>query len=72
MLAKIHAAGGAGALFKADASDELIEQVFNLNARSIIACCRGVIPLMRAQGGGIIHVTSQAARTGGSSGSVMP
>lgn len=109
VLAQIHAASGAGALFKADvsdsgqcaalinaahshfgridvlinnaggfvrkemlavASDELIEQVFNLNARSIIACCRGVIPLMRAQGGGsIINVTSQAARTGGSSGS---
>ena len=52
------------------ADDELIEKVFNLNARSIMACCRRVIPLMRAQGGGtIINVTSQAARSGGSAGS---
>lgn len=52
------------------APDELVDQVFNLNARSIMACCRRVIPLMRAQGSGnIINVTSQAARTGGSTGS---
>ena len=52
------------------APDDLIDQVFNLNARSILACCRSVVPLMRAQGGGnIINVTSQAARTGGSAGS---
>lgn len=54
----------------AAADDELYAQVFNLNARSVIACCRAAVPLMRAQGGGtIINVTSQAARTGGSSGS---
>lgn len=52
------------------ADDELIEQVFNLNARSILACSRHVVPIMRSQGSGnIINVTSQAARSGGSSGS---
>jgi len=51
------------------ASDELIDQVFHLNARSMIALCRSVIPLMRASGGGsIINLSSQAARTGGSLG----
>lgn len=53
-----------------DANDELIDQVFHLNARSMLALSRAVIPLMRKQGGGsIINVTSQAARTGGSFGS---
>ncbi len=53
-----------------DASDELIDRVFHLNARSMIALCRGVVPLMRAQGrgGSIVNLTSQAARTGGSLG----
>ena len=52
-----------------DASDELIDRVFHLNARSMIAMCRSVVPLMRRQGGGcIINLTSQAARSGGSAG----
>ncbi len=52
-----------------EASDELIDQVFHLNARSMIALCRSVVPLMRRQGGGcIINLTSQAARSGGSLG----
>ncbi len=54
----------------AEASDELIDEVFHQNARSMIALGRSVIPLMRAQGGGsIINMTSQAARSGGSAGS---
>jgi 3-oxoacyl-[acyl-carrier protein] reductase len=53
-----------------DASDELIDRVFHLNARSMLAMCRAVVPLMRRQGGGgcIVNVSSQAARTGGSLG----
>ncbi len=53
-----------------DASDELIDRVFHLNARSMIALCRHVVPLMRqrGQGGSIVNLTSQAARTGGSLG----
>lgn len=54
----------------ADASDDLIEKVFALNARSMMALNRSVIPFMRAQGtGAIVNVVSQAARTGGSLGS---
>jgi 3-oxoacyl-[acyl-carrier protein] reductase len=51
------------------ASDDLIERVFQLNARSMLALNRAVIPYMRAQkAGAIINMTSQAARTGGSLG----
>jgi NAD(P)-dependent dehydrogenase (short-subunit alcohol dehydrogenase family) len=51
-----------------EASDELIDRVFHLNARSQLALCRCVVPFMRAQGtgGSIINLTSQAARSGGS------
>ena len=52
-----------------DASDELIDRVFHVNARSMLALSRYVVPLMRSQGGGgIINLTSQAARSGGSPG----
>ena len=51
------------------ASDELIDRVFHVNARSMLAMSRYVVPLMRNQGGGgIINLTSQAARSGGSPG----
>lgn len=51
------------------ASDELIDRVFHVNARSMLALSRHVVPLMRSQGGGsIINLTSQAARSGGSPG----
>ena len=108
VLARVRAAGGDGAVFRADvsdtaqlerlaaevhqhfgridvlinnaggfvrrtplveASDALIDEVFHLNARSMIALCRYVVPHMRQQGGGcIINLTSQAARSGGSMG----
>ena len=53
-----------------DASDALVDRIFHLNARSMLALCRYVVPRMRQQGGGgsIINVTSQAARSGGSLG----
>jgi 3-oxoacyl-[acyl-carrier protein] reductase len=53
-----------------DASDELIDRVFHVNARSQLALCRHVVPHMRRQGtgGSIINLTSQAARSGGSFG----
>ena len=52
-----------------DASDALVDSIFHLNARSMLALCRYVVPRMRQQGGGsIINVTSQAARSGGSPG----
>lgn len=52
-----------------DADDGYIDAVFRLNARSVVAVSRRVIPLMSAEGGGvIINVTTQAARTGGGPG----
>jgi len=48
----------------------LIDQVFHVNARSMLALTRCVVPMMRRQGGGgsIINVSSQSARGGGSLG----
>ncbi len=52
-----------------EASDALIDQVFHVNARSMLAMSRNVVPIMRRQGSGcIVNVTSQAARSGGSLG----
>ena len=51
------------------ASDALIDTIFHVNARSMLALSRHVVPGMRAQGGGsIINLSSQAARSGGSLG----
>jgi 3-oxoacyl-[acyl-carrier protein] reductase len=81
MVAKVHAHFGridvlvnnAGGFVKrapiVDADDDYIDEVFRLNARSVVAVSRRVIPLMAAGGGGnIINVTTQAARTGGGPG----
>ena len=52
-----------------DADDDYIDAVFRLNARSVVAVSRRVIPIMSQGGGGcIINVTTQAARTGGGPG----
>jgi len=50
--------------------DEFIDQVFDLNARSVVTACRSVLPLFTKQRNGcIINMTSISARTGGSPGS---
>ena len=50
--------------------DEFINQVFDLNARSVVTACRAASPLFSSQGGGcIINISSISARTGGSPGS---
>ena len=55
-----------------DIDDELYDDIINLNARSVFACSRAAIPLLRVQGGGcIISTTSIAARTGGGSKSTL-
>jgi len=66
----------AGSLVKrvpiAEFDDALFDEVMHINARSVLAYCREVVPLMRAQGGGnIINVTSVAARTGGGPGAYL-
>lgn len=50
--------------------DDFIDQVFDLNARSVVTACRAVLPTFMTQGRGcIINVSSISARTGGSPGS---
>lgn len=57
----------------AEFSDELFDEVMHINARSMLAFCREVVPGMRAraQGGSIINVTSIAARHGGGPGAFL-
>lgn len=50
-------------------SDHFIDQVFDLNCRQLVHCCRLAAAEMRKQGGGcIINVSSIAARNGASAG----
>ena len=51
--------------------EELWDEVFELNAKSVFLCSRKAIPILKQQGGGrIINVSSQAARNGGGGGSI--
>ncbi len=63
----------AGALVKrmpiAEATDELYDQVLDLNVRSVVVACRAAIPWLQRQGGVIINTSSIAARNGGGPGS---
>lgn len=53
----------------AEAYDALIDEVFHLNARSMLALTRALLPAMRGRpGANVINMTSQAARTGASPG----
>ena len=53
-----------------EVDDDFIDQVFNLNARSVVTACQAALPEFVLQGGGcIINVSSISARTGGSPGS---
>ncbi len=55
-----------------DVDDALYDHILDLNARSVFACSRAVLPLMEASGGGaIISTTSLAARNGGGSRSTL-
>lgn len=50
--------------------DDFIDQVFDLNARSVATACRAALPVFTQQKSGcIINVSSISARTGGSVGS---
>ncbi|MGJ7545979.1 SDR family NAD(P)-dependent oxidoreductase [Variovorax sp. LT1R16] len=67
----------AGSLVKrapiAEFDDALFDEVLHINARSVLAFCREVVPLMRArgQGGSIVNVSSVAARNGGGPGAYL-
>jgi 3-oxoacyl-[acyl-carrier protein] reductase len=52
-----------------DVDDAFIDQVFDLNVRSVIHACRAAEPHLAKTQGSIINVSSISARTGGSPGS---
>ena len=63
----------AGSLIKRtpfeDLSDDLIDKVFDLNVRAVIAACQAAVPYMEKAGGGsIINVGSIAGAVGGGPG----
>ncbi len=55
-----------------DVTDDFVLDVFRVNALSVVAACRAAVPVMRARrDGAIINLSSVAARTGGSSGTMF-
>lgn len=55
-----------------DSGDALLQQLYELNMRSVVVASRAAIPHLRKRGGGsIINTTSIAARHGGGPGSVL-
>ena len=53
----------------ADWTSTQIDEMLQLNVRSVVAMCQAIVGVFRAQGGGnIINVTSVAARNGGGPG----
>jgi 3-oxoacyl-[acyl-carrier protein] reductase len=54
------------------ADDDLLQQLFDLNVRSLVAASRAAIPHLRTAGGGsIINTSSIAARNGGAAGATL-
>lgn len=65
----------AGALLERqpieDLTEELWDQVYDVNVKSVFLCTKKAIPLMKEQGGGvIINTASVAGRNGGGAGSL--
>jgi len=54
-----------------EASDEHIQAVIDLNARSVISMTRAARPWLERQGGFVINTTSIAARNGGAAGAMI-
>jgi 3-oxoacyl-[acyl-carrier protein] reductase len=52
----------------AGVNDETLDEVIDLNIRSVLVASRAALPHLKKQGGFIINTTSIAARTGGSLG----
>ena len=54
----------------AEASDEHLANVLDLNARSVAVACRTALPyLLKSEHGAVVNTTSIAARNGGATGS---
>lgn len=54
-----------------EASDEHVQAVIDLNARSVVSMTRAAAPWLERQGGFIINTTSIAARNGGAGGAML-
>jgi 3-oxoacyl-[acyl-carrier protein] reductase len=54
-----------------EASDEHVQAVIDLNARSVISMTRAALPWLERQGGFVINTTSIAARNGGAAGAML-
>jgi 3-oxoacyl-[acyl-carrier protein] reductase len=54
-----------------EATDEHLQAVLDLNARSVVAMTQAAVPWLERQGGFIINTTSIAARNGGAGGAVL-
>ena len=55
-----------------DLTDDLYDELMDLNVRSVVAASRAAIPHLRSRGGGaIVNTTSIAARHGGGPGAVL-
>lgn len=56
----------------ADCDATFLNEMLDLNVRSVVRMCHAILPVFRAQGAGnIINVTSIAARNGGGPGVVL-
>jgi 3-oxoacyl-[acyl-carrier protein] reductase len=55
----------------AELTDDAIDAVFDLNARSVVVACREALPALALSRGSIINVTTISARSGGSAGSSL-
>jgi 3-oxoacyl-[acyl-carrier protein] reductase len=64
----------AGAMVRrtplAEISDEIFDEIIDVNVRSTMMCCRHALPHLR-EGASIINLTSIAARTGGGPGASL-
>ena len=60
-----------GRVHSLEASDEHVQAVIDLNARSIIWVTRAARPWLERQGGFVINTTSIAARNGGAGGAMI-
>ncbi len=54
-----------------EASDEHVQAVIDLNARSVVSMTRAAAPWLERQGGFVINTTSIAARNGGGGGAIL-